>query len=707
MIRWNAIHGHTWASDEMYNRGIRVLKRDPNALEGLTEDSKRSFKARMRYYSLNDNGTRIQYVTEDYPDWMSYAQNNGPMVFDVVKPSEVDAVIGSFFKDTMFTAANYKSLYDKIVRSKKLGISRSAVVDYLKRNPAELVQMHHVGGKPYVKSYRPNFPFEHWQLDHIDFTRLEQGKKQTNKGYKYVLVLIDIFSKYLYIFPSKTNSMDETIRIVQKVFLSGDIPMRLGGDDAFNNDQFVGFCKRFGVQFVAGNPYSPQTQGFVENKNKQIKSLLAQHFAKHERYTFFDMLDRVAFTINNTKHSVTRMTPFLLHRGREINVTPDEAVENGADVLIGAMQQYQDDGCGATKQVAESYRNTAMAIHDARVSHAKTLIHKAADARERKMNNLQLPRLEQGQRVYVAAYRDLDSEVQPVILRLVSENNETVQLETPLYYFSKRDPVLSDATKKVRPQTTKRFPKTMFPKMLLKTARYAWKLPVKKFEQYFEVRDVEQEPRVRVQYKVGVMDLKGNMWKLEILVKAPSEYVDVIPRELLLDAGDKTDSIQTRPDPMFIDLVDRSIPEDQQTQQQPTQQQPKQQKPKPQQPAEDVETLHTQALAMYKNEVAKLQKRKGSKTKLTNILVRHTWVYDVGGVKTYAYAPELGRIVRWSRAQNQVESGKQWDVKFADLAGTVKLALDHVNGYTTSHSNLKEGQWHFVEPKKVIKALAS
>ena len=73
--------------------------------------------------------------------------------------------------------------------------------------------------------------------------------------------------------------------------------------------------KQLSIFQIVNPSYSPQTNGFVENKIKHIKQLLELHFSNYRTKRWIDVLPRIIFNINSTKHTVTKLSPILVHRG--------------------------------------------------------------------------------------------------------------------------------------------------------------------------------------------------------------------------------------------------------------------------------------------------------------------------------------------------------------------------------------------------------
>ena len=257
MTLWKSVLSHNW-TNETYNNAISYISTGKFPTH-YTKDMRKSFKRRIALgYEIRDN--KLVFITLQKPPWLqSTLQSTENFVFTVVKPSEIKKTLQKFFKDESVMALNYRTLYDKVLRSGYLAISRSDVQNFLKENPVHLRLMDK-NPKPYVQSYRPNYPFEHWQMDFIDFRKLSDK----NENYNYILVIIDIFSKFVYLFPISGKSMPlmkETCNALRKVFLSGDIPKHIGCDNQFNTVEFENLCTEYHIKAVYGMPHNPTNTG--------------------------------------------------------------------------------------------------------------------------------------------------------------------------------------------------------------------------------------------------------------------------------------------------------------------------------------------------------------------------------------------------------------------------------------------------------------
>ena len=492
---WKSILAHNW-TDQSIDAAILYLSTGKMP-DNYTTDMKNSFKKRLNMgYAVKDDKTLV-FRTIEKPIWLAHVLqlNDELFEFKVVRPSEINKILTTFFKDESTTAMNYRTLYDKVVRAMYLGISRTDVHKYLKNNPVHL-RMTDVNPKPYVQSFRPSYPFEYWQMDLIDFRKLSDE----NNNYNYILVIIDIFSKFVYLFPIRGGSgmMKEICNCLKKLFLSGDIPKKLGCDNQFDTKEVNSLCEIYHIKVIYGLPYHPQTQGFVENKNKQIKGFVYLHFNKHQTLQYYDILDYITFSINNTKHAVTRKTPNEIHRGRvlpiprtdiEVNSVPTEfdlafptlTEYNKSQILESHTQKETEiniDSLNYNESEVETYDTHAQNVYSQNVNNIKRQLHHEAKKREMKYNQKQRTKFAVNNTIKLRTYIDHGGEIQGVQLRLKSKEKDEsyVILKNPLYRYALTDPAIeTQERRKIYIVDIKKYPKTAFSKAALSMS-FDWKI---------------------------------------------------------------------------------------------------------------------------------------------------------------------------------------------------------------------------------------
>ncbi|XP_067824723.1 uncharacterized protein [Heptranchias perlo] len=121
------------------------------------------------------------------------------------------------------------------------------------------------------KTPLPEGPFETLQMDYIELERCQ--------GYKYVLVIVDVFSKWIEAYPTTDNKASTVVKVLMKEIIPRyGIPNQLSSD---NGPHFVGqvnkeFCTQMGIKQQLRCAYRPQAAGLVERANQTLKNKLAK-----------------------------------------------------------------------------------------------------------------------------------------------------------------------------------------------------------------------------------------------------------------------------------------------------------------------------------------------------------------------------------------------------------------------------------------------
>ena len=120
---------------------------------------------------------------------------------------------------------------------------------------------------------KPIIKVEIFDLWGIDF----MGPFPNSDGYEYILMAVDYVSRWVEAIPTWTSEGRVVIRFLeQNIFCRYGCPRAIisDGEAHFNNYKFRNLLKRYGVQHSMTTPYHPQSNGQVENCNREIKKIL-------------------------------------------------------------------------------------------------------------------------------------------------------------------------------------------------------------------------------------------------------------------------------------------------------------------------------------------------------------------------------------------------------------------------------------------------
>ena len=138
---------------------------------------------------------------------------------------------------------------------------------------------------------------------------MREWEKQ-NKGFKYMLNVIDVFSKYAWSIPMKNKTGETTLESLRKIHReSGRIPKHLWVDKGleFYNKYVTGWLKQNNI--IRYSTYSEHKSAVVERFNRTLKELMWKRFTAENTRNWIDMLDTLMHKYNNRIHSTIGMTP--------------------------------------------------------------------------------------------------------------------------------------------------------------------------------------------------------------------------------------------------------------------------------------------------------------------------------------------------------------------------------------------------------------
>ena len=135
-------------------------------------------------------------------------------------------------------------------------------------------------------------------------------------GERYVLTVVDKFSRWLWLIPMKSKSASEMWQALKSRVFDQGYPKILLCDagSGFASADFGQKCRQRGIDLQAtpvGEP-AVHAERFVQEWKKLLKKVWTNNWV--------DELPGVALALNSRRNGVTGMTPASLHRGGELNL---------------------------------------------------------------------------------------------------------------------------------------------------------------------------------------------------------------------------------------------------------------------------------------------------------------------------------------------------------------------------------------------------
>ena len=98
------------------------------------------------------------------------------------------------------------------------------------------------------------------------------GTAASNTKAKYIQVIVNHHSRYLWAFPTPTNTTTSVVNILTNLFRIVGVPKVLLTDRGtnFTSNHFKRFLSQNGVKHIKASSYHPQTNGLVEKTNNTL-----------------------------------------------------------------------------------------------------------------------------------------------------------------------------------------------------------------------------------------------------------------------------------------------------------------------------------------------------------------------------------------------------------------------------------------------------
>ena len=232
--------------------------------------------------------------------------------------------------------AGREKLIKSISGNKKKSVKKSSVEKFL---PTQTAYTLHV---PVRRRFKRNRVIvasvnQMWDVDLL-FMLNEKGD---NDGYAYILMCVDVLSKFCWAGKLKSKKTDEVCHIFRGILTEAAqtkksplfVRSDLGGE--FTSAPFAKLLAEFGIKHIK-TLNSQIKANIVERLNRTIKLRLSRYFTKKKSRRWIDILPDVVHSYNNTYHRSIGMTPS--------EVTPGEKEEIAWRRLYQSKEADKADG---------------------------------------------------------------------------------------------------------------------------------------------------------------------------------------------------------------------------------------------------------------------------------------------------------------------------------------------------------------------------
>lgn len=171
------------------------------------------------------------------------------------------------------------------------------------------------------KQARINFPRRHVELKGIsdlyqaDLVEMIPFAK-VNKGYKYIMTIINCFTKYGIAIPLKSKTGEEITINLEPVLKA--FPMKLFQTDQgkeWLNSKVISLLSKYNVNHYF--TYSDKKASIVERFNRTLKTKMWREFSVQGNHKWLELLPKLIDKYNDTVHRTTGVKPNEINKSNE------------------------------------------------------------------------------------------------------------------------------------------------------------------------------------------------------------------------------------------------------------------------------------------------------------------------------------------------------------------------------------------------------
>lgn len=198
----------------------------------------------------------------------------------------------------------YLSVYKLYKKLKPIypDLKLKTVSDFVEKQYTAQVNKPTKKPKEYSSIISP-FPKNNYQMDIIIYDRYQY------KNYKYILCVIDVYSRYAACRALTRREMSQVIPAVKSIFDEMGVPNNMNCDNEFNNTEMNKFMSDNNVKVWFSQPNELNKNAIIERFNRTIAEMLQKWRTATGKYNWPTVLKSIVDNYNETFHNTIKETP--------------------------------------------------------------------------------------------------------------------------------------------------------------------------------------------------------------------------------------------------------------------------------------------------------------------------------------------------------------------------------------------------------------
>lgn len=270
------------------------------------------------------SNTKLRSVIEEFELRGRHLVYKPKELIVIETPEQADDLIRRTYNDYSTSAGLGVTKFYEHIADSYLGVTRDRVRSFLQSQKAYQLT------RPYKKKVNRPVLSKHvdylWSMDLIDMARFSWH----NNGNRYILVVVDVFSRYIYTKALKQKEAGLVADALSEMITDEHKPKHLLSD---NGGEFLAevkeLCKELGIKRRFSRSYTPESNGLVEGINKLVRAKLSDAMVRYSTTNWVKYLADATESWNQTKHGGMAHAPNYLYlsRGEDVEEEVDDVKE--------------------------------------------------------------------------------------------------------------------------------------------------------------------------------------------------------------------------------------------------------------------------------------------------------------------------------------------------------------------------------------------
>ena len=326
----------------MYERSLILKLNNYGYNDKQIEEVKGFLKDRNQIPDHLDTNAKMKRF---YDKWSQFMIKDDKQFYkklnlEVIPDDERESKMKELYENNITGVSRGITMFYYTICEKYLNIRRMDVSNFLKNQKIYQITrtQHHVINKP-ILSRNVN---ERYGIDCIDMTSFAKENGGINNGFKFILTVVDYFSRHVWARKMKTQTTINVTKALKSIVEETKTYPKIIQAD--NGNEFMNetskWMKDNDITYIKTNSYSPQSNGLVEGKNRRIREVLRELMIRNNNRNWTNSLEIACENLNTQRNGTTKKTPISIWRpGHEIIHKDKEIVQFHKDRIVNEIKK--------------------------------------------------------------------------------------------------------------------------------------------------------------------------------------------------------------------------------------------------------------------------------------------------------------------------------------------------------------------------------